>query len=62
MKSANQMREYVQRRWLQEVATEKLYRSSSGPSFSSVRITVLLEILNAFDAPHKTKLKMPRMP
>ena len=46
MKKANQVREYCRRKWYKE--TDKTKRA------------VYLEILHAFDTPHKTKLVMPK--
>ena len=57
MKSSKQVREFVQRRWIQEY---NRYRFGNSPDAQGKRLA-FLEVLNAFDTPHKTKLKMPRV-
>lgn len=56
MKSAKQVREFVRRRWRQEG-----FKSINGnhPDARGKK-EAFLEVLTAFDTPHKTKLKMPR--
>lgn len=57
MKSAKQVREFVRRRWLQECNS---YRFGDHPDALGKR-QAFLEVMNAFDTPHKIKLKMPRV-
>jgi len=70
MKTAKQVREYVRRRSLQErgkFAAGKVPLQPDAamphlqPVFARVRELQLIEILNAFDTPHKSKLKMPKI-
>ena len=56
MKSAKQVREYVRRRFVQE-GRKNLTQPADYDA--AIRFVVLSEILEAFDTPHKTKLKMP---
>jgi len=69
MKTANQVREYVRRRSLIErgkyVASQvAFYPDQAHPDLRPIlareRELLLIEILNAFDTPHKTKLKIPK--
>lgn len=68
MKSAKQVREYVRRRALEDREVYLRYMRESDPSNQTVaqyaRVSELafLEVLNAFDTPHKTRLKMPKVP
>jgi hypothetical protein len=65
MKNANQVREYVRRRSLQEMANYLKYTRPGDQlarCYARTRELAFIEVLNAFDTPHKTKLKMPKMP
>lgn len=68
MKSAKQVREYVRRRCLKEREVYLRYMRQSDTSnqtvaqFARVSERSFLEVLNAFDTPHKTKLAMPPKP
>ena len=69
MKTANQIREYVRRRSLIERSKYNPHRillnmdefTELKQHFARVRELAFIEILNAFDTPHKTRLKMPPM-
>ena len=57
MKTANQVREYVRRRWMQEN-----YNGDRTTPENRAKAMAFGEVLAAFDTPHKTPLKMPAEP
>jgi len=63
MKSAKQVREYVRRRCLEEGRNVVSFRRNWGLNWPEARARELafIEVLNAFDCPHKTKLVMPKI-
>ena len=63
MKTAHQVREYVRRRCLHEGDKAHHNRKEGLPwVLHRCRELAFIEVLNAFDTLHKTKLKMPRLP
>jgi hypothetical protein len=55
MKNAEQVREYVRRRWLEEN-----YNGDRATPENRAKALAFGEVLAAFDTPHKTPLKMPK--
>lgn len=68
MKSAKQVREYVRRRCLEEREDYLRFKngldakSKSVAGYARVSELAFIEVLNAFDTPHKMKLDMPPKP